>query len=305
MYKVGGFTGHVSASYFSQEGHRLEEEIDRAKWLALRAQIQTNQQQYQRMHNGDKLCGVDLHGLTVAEALPYLIDSLNEWKHDIERYLRLKKKRMNDLGYTMGNSDTPTSQTYVNISSAETYDFNQSNTKAFSKIVANNSTGNSSAIVKQKVLKSSVVFKALPSNNTTSVPSSNYSSDSGGSNKDFSSPSTPSSSPNRNHKKINAEKKKSPVMVMSSPSIKSIKTNRASTTTISEILKSNSNNSMNHQHPVIRKKKYSKVFHIITGIGNHSNANIGVRLRPVILKYLRSHNYNFKEVNSGFIEVHI
>lgn len=123
-YKSGGITGFSSAAYYSQEGRQLEEEIERIKLLAISAQIKTNERNYMQNNGLTNFCGVDLHGLRVKEALPYLKDMLAIWKIEVMKY---NPKYSNER-----NRKTVKSVIHT---TTETYDFNSSNVKSFSKMV--------------------------------------------------------------------------------------------------------------------------------------------------------------------------
>jgi DNA-nicking Smr family endonuclease len=201
-YRAGGMTGFSSAAYYSAEGRQLQDEIDKIKLLAVSAQIKKNEENYMRNNGLNSFCGVDLHGLTVKEAIPYLSDMLNIWKTEVMKYNPKYQKK------------NPTVNAMIN-TTTETYDFGNSQCKSFSKVVS-----------------------SAPKPNPT---------------------------------------------VLHNVKITKVET--------------------------IKKKKtrciYPRVFHIITGRGIHSDANIGARLKPSILNYLRNHNFNFVEINSGSIEVRL
>ncbi|ORX44530.1 hypothetical protein BCR36DRAFT_415021 [Piromyces finnis] len=200
-YKSGGMTGFSSAAYYSAEGRQLQDEIEKVKLLAISAQIRKNEKSYMQNNGLNSFCGVDLHGLTVKEAIPYLSDMLVIWKTEVMKYNpRLQKKNV-------------TVNAAIN-TTTETYDFRSSQCKSFSKIVS----------------------------------------------------SAPKAKP-----------------------------------TIYHNVKINKVDSLKKRTKCI----YPKVFNIITGRGIHSDANIGARLKPSILNYLRKNNYNFIEVNSGSIEVRL
>jgi len=123
-YRSGGITGFSSAAYYSQEGRKLEEEIEKVKLLAIRAQIKTNERNYMQNNGLTSFCGVDLHGLRVKEALPYLKDMLAIWKIEVMKHNpKYNKERSRRAVKSVIHTTT------------ETYDFNASNVKSFSKMV--------------------------------------------------------------------------------------------------------------------------------------------------------------------------
>ncbi|ORX83579.1 hypothetical protein BCR32DRAFT_291902 [Anaeromyces robustus] len=205
-YRSGGLTGFSSAAYYSDEGRQLINEIEKAKLLAVSAQIRKNEKRYMQANGLTRFCGVDLHGLTVKEAISYLADMLNIWKMEIMRYYPNMKKVQN-----------PKPISSVICTTTETYDFTSENSKckSFSKVVSS---------------------KPKPQEET----------------------------------------------------LNNIKITKVET---------------------LKKKKtrclYPRVFNIITGRGIHSDANIGARLKPNIINYLKNHKFNFVEVNSGSIEVRL
>lgn len=126
-YKAGGITGFSSAAYYSQEGRQLQEEIEKVKLLAISAQIKTNEKNYMKNNGLSSFCGVDLHGLQVKEALPYLSDMLAIWKIEVmKNNPKYNKERSKKAINSAINTTT------------ETYDFKANGVKSFSKIVSSN-----------------------------------------------------------------------------------------------------------------------------------------------------------------------
>jgi len=201
-YRERNFTGYSSAAYYSEEGRQLTDEIEKVKLLAVSAQIRLNEKYYIQNNGLKSFCGVDLHGLTVKEAIAYLNDMLNIWKMEVTKYYSKNPKKNSTVNAIIHTT-------------TETYDFKDAKSKSFSKIV-------SSAPKQQPEILYNVKINKIDS---------------------------------------------------------------------------------------IKKKKtkclYPRVFNIITGRGIHSDANIGARLKPSILNYLKNNKYNYVEINSGSIQVRI
>jgi len=201
-YRERNFTGYSSAAYYSEEGRQLKDEIEKVKLLAVSAQIRLNEKYYIQNNDLKSFCGVDLHGLTVKEAIAYLSDMLNIWKMEVTKYYSKNPKKNSTVNAVIHTT-------------TETYDFKDAKSKSFSKIV-------SSAPKQQPEILYNVKINKVDS---------------------------------------------------------------------------------------IKKKKtkclYPRVFNIITGRGIHSDANIGARLKPSILNYLKNNKYNYVEINSGSIQVRI
>ncbi|KNC99118.1 uncharacterized protein SPPG_05377 [Spizellomyces punctatus DAOM BR117] len=73
-FRKGDLTGKGSAGYFSQEGRDLTEQMMKWNSRAAQATIQRNKARFQ----GDPFV-IDLHGLTVNEAVKYVDEAVNEW----------------------------------------------------------------------------------------------------------------------------------------------------------------------------------------------------------------------------------
>ncbi|TPX63053.1 hypothetical protein SpCBS45565_g06882 [Spizellomyces sp. 'palustris'] len=73
-FRKGDLTGKGSAGYFSQEGRDSTEQMTKWNSRAAQATIQRNKARFQ----GDPFV-IDLHGLTVNEAVKYVDEAVNEW----------------------------------------------------------------------------------------------------------------------------------------------------------------------------------------------------------------------------------
>jgi len=201
-YKERNLTGFSSAAYYSEKGRQLKDEIEKVKLLAISAQIRLNEKYYKQNNCIENFFGVDLHGLTVKEAILYLSDVLTLWKLEVMRYYSKNPKKNSTVNAVINTT-------------TETYDFKDSKSKSFSKIV--------SSVPKQQ---SEILY-------------------------------------NVKINKVDSVKKKK------------------------------------------TKCRYPRVFTIITGRGIHSDANIGARLKPSIINFLKNNNYNYVEINSGSIQVRV
>ncbi|KAI9088719.1 hypothetical protein DFS34DRAFT_422992 [Phlyctochytrium arcticum] len=73
-FKRGNLTGRGSAAYYSEEGRSMSQEISKWNELAAAAVVQRNIQKHRNDPNV-----LDLHELTVREAVKYALEAVNEW----------------------------------------------------------------------------------------------------------------------------------------------------------------------------------------------------------------------------------
>ena len=87
-FKRGDMTGSGTAAYYSQEARKLESELKEWVQKAVDATVQQNQTRLGR----EASSAIDVHGLTVVEAIQFVEERVNDWFNSQGSMARPTKK---------------------------------------------------------------------------------------------------------------------------------------------------------------------------------------------------------------------